>query len=46
MTTATANPSAADYRKWLPRAGEISFWFFCVTGTLWMATPLVFYYLR
>ena len=46
MNTATANPPTADYRKWLTHAGKISFWFFFVKGTLWMAAPLVFYYLR
>lgn len=46
MNTATANPSPTDYRKWLTHAGKISFWFFFVKGTLWMAAALVFYYLR
>jgi hypothetical protein len=46
MITATASPATADYRKWLKHAGKVSFWFFFVKGTLWMAAPLVFYYLR
>ena len=31
--------------KWLKRAGRISFWFFFIKGMLWLAAPLVFYFL-
>lgn len=34
-----------DRRKWLRRAGVLSFWFFLVKGILWLAAPLVFFFL-
>ena len=34
-----------DSHKWLKRAGKIGFWFFLVKGLLWLAAPLVFYYI-
>ncbi len=45
MNTTTAGPVPTDQRKWLKRAGALGFWFFFVKGILWMAAPLVFYYL-
>jgi len=38
-------PTSPVSRKWLKRAGVCSFWFFLIKGTLWLAAPLVFYYL-
>ncbi len=31
--------------KWLKRAGIAGFWFFFIKGLLWLAAPLVFYYI-
>lgn len=42
--TATFSTSN-DKRKWLKRAGTIGFWFFFIKGMLWVAAPLMFYYL-
>jgi hypothetical protein len=45
MITATAEPTPILHHKWLRRAGALSFWFFFIKGILWMAAPLVFYFL-
>ena len=45
MNTTTAGPAPTDQNKWLKRAGIFGFWFFLIKGILWMAAPLVFYFL-
>jgi hypothetical protein len=45
MNITTAGPAPTDQHKWLKRASVLGFWFFFVKGILWMAAPLVFYYL-
>ena len=42
MTIDYANITRA---KWLKRAGIVSFWFFFIKGLLWLAAPLVFYFM-
>jgi len=42
MTMDYANITRA---KWLKRAGIVSFWFFFIKGLLWLAAPLVFYFM-
>jgi len=45
MNTTTAGPAPTDQNKWLKQAGIFGFWFFLIKGILWMAAPLVFYFL-
>ena len=45
MNAIATFPTTNDSRKWLKRAGQVGFWFFFIKGTLWLAAPLVFYYL-
>ena len=44
MNTTISIAAPVDQRKWLRRAGVLSFWFFLIKGTLWLAAPLVFYF--
>ena len=44
MTAITTNDLMTARAKWLKRAGVVSFWFFFVKGLLWLAAPLVFYF--
>jgi hypothetical protein len=45
MNTTTAGPAPTEQHKWLKHAGIFGFWFFLIKGILWMAAPLVFYFL-
>lgn len=45
MNAMSTTHSIIDNRKWLKRAGLFGFWFFFIKGVLWLAAPLVFYYL-
>jgi len=45
MINLTIVPTPMVQQKWLKRAGVFGFWFFLLKGILWMAAPLVFYYL-
>ncbi len=45
MNTTSAISAPIEQHKWLKRAGAFGFWFFLIKGILWMAAPLVFYYL-
>jgi len=45
MNAIATFPTTNDSRKWLKRVGKISFWFFFLKGVLWLAAPLVFYYI-
>ena len=45
MNTSTAGSAPIEQTSWLKRAGLLGFWFFLIKGLLWMAAPLVFYYL-
>ncbi len=45
MNTTMTVSDSIDLRAWLKKAGKVGFWFFFIKGTLWMAAPLVFYFL-
>ena len=45
MNSTAAISTTVDNRKWLKRAGIVGFWFFLIKGILWLAAPLVFYFL-
>jgi len=45
MNAINTNPAIIDKHMWLKRAGLFGFWFFFIKGILWLAAPLVFYYM-
>jgi len=45
MNVSATFPATNNSRMWLRRAGTVGFWFFFIKGMLWLAAPLVFYYI-
>jgi len=45
MIAITTDNAPGAHTKWLKRAGVLSFWFFFIKGILWLAAPLVFYFM-
>ena len=45
MTAITNDNATSTRAKWLKRAGIAGFWFFFIKGLLWLAAPLVFYFM-
>jgi len=35
----------SENQSWLKRVGIVGFWFFLIKGLLWLAAPLVFFFL-
>jgi hypothetical protein len=45
MDMTSTFPTHPGYGRWMRRAGVFSFWLFFIKGLLWLAAPLVFYFL-
>ena len=45
MISVTTGNAPTVRSKWLKRAGIVGFWFFFIKGLLWLAAPLVFYFM-
>jgi hypothetical protein len=45
MIALTTDNVSNTRSKWLNRAGVAGFWFFFIKGVLWLAAPLVFYFM-